>query len=87
MRISFLLFALLITISSCNKKVKETMGLDSAGPDEYKVQRGKALEIPPHYNLEEPLQLENSKHTREQLSKNLDESEKSLLEEVEQKKK
>lgn len=43
----------LIMITSCTK-MKEKVGITTTGPDEYKVQRGKALEIPPHYDLPVP---------------------------------
>ena len=84
MRISFLLFAMLIITSSCNKKIKETIGISSPGPDEYKVQRGQLLEIPPHYDLEPPTQ-ELSKYSKKSTTK-LDQGEESLLDAIEAKK-
>ncbi|AAU03872.1 DUF3035 domain-containing protein [Rickettsia typhi] len=50
----FLLFTLLFITSACNKKLKETLGLSTAGPNEYQVQRVKTLETPPHYYLIDP---------------------------------
>jgi len=50
----FLLFTVLIITSACNKKIKETVGISTSGPNEYQVQRTKALEVPPHYYLPNP---------------------------------
>ncbi len=44
----------LLFLSACNSKIKEKVGLSTIGPDEYKVQKGKSLEIPPHYELQSP---------------------------------
>lgn len=57
----FLIFIALVSISSCNRKLKETVGIVTPGPDEYKVQRSKALEIPPHYDLPSPYQTKDHK--------------------------
>jgi hypothetical protein len=84
MRISFLLLSMLIITSSCSKKVKENIGIASPGPDEYKVQRGKPLEIPPHYYLNPPTQSEQHKHSGESAT-TLDQGEKSLLDAIEAK--
>jgi hypothetical protein len=86
MRISFLLLSMLIITSSCSKKVKENIGIASPGPDEYKVQRGKPLEIPPHYYLNPPTQSEQHKHSGDNTTTTLDQGEKSLLDEIEAKK-
>ncbi|MCZ6901771.1 MAG: DUF3035 domain-containing protein [Rickettsia endosymbiont of Ixodes persulcatus] len=50
----FLLFTVLLITSACSKKLKETLGISTAGPNEYQVQRAKALEVPPHYYLPDP---------------------------------
>jgi hypothetical protein len=50
----FLLFTVLLITSACSKKLKETVGISTAGPNEYQVQRTKALEVPPHYYLPDP---------------------------------
>ncbi|CEO17385.1 hypothetical protein RMONA_05035 [Rickettsia monacensis] len=50
----FLLFTVLLITSACSKKLKETVGISTAGPNEYQVQRAKALEVPPHYYLPDP---------------------------------
>ena len=50
----FLLFTVLLITSACSKKLKETIGILTAGPNEYQVQRAKALEVPPHYYLPDP---------------------------------
>lgn len=78
----FLILTALIAVSSCSKKIKETMGVVTPGPDEYKVQRGKALEIPPHYDLPTPGAAYS---TRESLdsSVNLNDGEKELIKEIE----
>ena len=47
----FLLLTVLLITSACSKKFKETLGISTAGPDEYQVQRAKVLEVPPHYYL------------------------------------
>lgn len=54
MKKNFLLLTVLLITSACNNKLKETMGISTAGPNEYQVQRSKALEVPPHYNLPDP---------------------------------
>lgn len=56
----FLLVTVLLITSACSKKLKETVGISTAGPNEYQVQRAKALEVPPHYYLPDP---GNSKST------------------------
>lgn len=74
MRIIFLLFTTLVTLSACNKKVKETMGIMTPGPDEYRVQCNKTLEVPPHYDLPsiEKKDTKNHKvHSPKNLPKNL----------------
>lgn len=86
MRISFLLLAMLVITSSCSKKAKENIGIASTGPDEYKVQCGKTLEVPPHYSLSPPTQSKQHKNTGKEATKDLDQGEKSLLEEMEAKK-
>jgi hypothetical protein len=85
MRISFLLLAILVITSSCSKRVKENIGIDSPGPDEYKVQRGKMLEVPPHYHLNQPVQSKQQQDHSQKDTKNLDQGEKSLLDEIEAK--
>lgn len=46
-----LLFITLLLTSGCSKSLKEKIGITTSGPNEYKVQRNKSLEIPPHYDL------------------------------------
>jgi hypothetical protein len=53
MRLLLIIFSML-TLTSCNKTVKEKVGLVSIGPNEYEVTRMRELEIPPHYDLPEP---------------------------------
>ncbi|ABV74899.1 hypothetical protein A1C_03045 [Rickettsia akari str. Hartford] len=50
----FLLLTVLLITSACSKKLKETLGISTAGPNEYQVQRAKTLEVPPHYYLPDP---------------------------------
>jgi hypothetical protein len=50
--ISLVILSLLIT--ACNGRLKERIGLETRGPNEYEVESGKLLEIPPHYNLPIP---------------------------------
>ena len=54
MRIILLLIILVIT-TACSKSLKEKIGITTAGPNEYKVQRHNSLEVPPHYNLPPPV--------------------------------
>ncbi len=51
-RIIFLISLLALT-TSCGK-MKDKLGLTTTGPDEYKTQRTKTLEVPPHYDLPAP---------------------------------
>lgn len=39
---------------SCSNKTKKSMGLMPSTPDEYQLNRNKALEIPPHIDLPKP---------------------------------
>lgn len=41
----------LFMIVGCSKKMKHKVGLTTTGPDEYKVQKNKPLEVPPHFDL------------------------------------
>ncbi len=59
------------------------MGLVSAGPDEYKVQKNKSLEIPPHYYLPEPMNPASPEPEEKFLEKDgLGKEEESLLKEL-----
>lgn len=82
MRIIFLILATLIVTTACNKRVKETIGIVTPGPNEYRVQRNKPLEVPPHYELPEPVSA-ITESTISLKSKNLNEGEKALIEEIE----
>jgi len=84
LRIIFLLFTTLSITTACNSKVKETIGIVTPGPNEYRVQRNKPLEVPPHYELPEP---ENGTHELTVMSKpkNFNEGEKALIDEFERK--
>ena len=79
----FLTLAALIAISSCSKKIKETMGVVTPGPDEYKVQRGKALEIPPHYDLPTPGNAYEAQTGSDSNFQNLNAGEQELIKEIE----
>lgn len=81
MRIILLHIIALIALSSCSKKMKEKVGIVTTGPNEYKVQREKSLEVPPHYDLFEP--NDNVKNnSSNKVVDSLNESEKALLDEV-----
>lgn len=41
-------------LAACSTKFKEKVGVVTTGPDEYKVQTGKPLDVPPNYNLPTP---------------------------------
>ena len=76
---------MLALLSSCNKRVKETIGIVTPGPDEYQVQRSKAIDVPPHYYLQKPTDAPNTTDVSKVLapnSANLDEAEQALLNEV-----
>ncbi|MFY9589701.1 DUF3035 domain-containing protein [Rickettsia endosymbiont of Halotydeus destructor] len=81
MRIIFLLFTILVVTSACNKKLKETVGISTSGPNEYQVQRSKMLEVPPHYDLPAPAsqQLPNNKGY---VPGGFNEGEKALIQEM-----
>ncbi len=51
MRIIYLIITSILALSACNKKVQESVGMVTPGPNEYRVQRNKTLEMPPHYEL------------------------------------
>ena len=77
----FLLFTVLLITSACSKKIKETVGISTAGPNEYQVQRTKALEVPPHYYLPEPNNdLTSNDNVKGQGS--LNDGEKALMQDI-----
>ncbi|WP_341756924.1 MULTISPECIES: DUF3035 domain-containing protein [unclassified Candidatus Tisiphia] len=82
MRIIFWLFAILIALSACNKKVKETIGIVTPGPDEYKVERNKTLEMPPHYDLP-TIEKKDKESPKAHTPKTLNDGEQALIEEIE----
>jgi len=53
-KILVLLSVVLIT-GACSNRIKQVVGVTTPGPDEYKVQKNKSLEVPPHYDLPEPV--------------------------------
>jgi hypothetical protein len=76
---------MLALLSSCSKRVKETIGIVTPGPNEYQVQRSKAIDVPPHYYLQKPIDTPNATDVSKVLtpnSTNLDEAEQALLNEV-----
>ncbi|WP_341787762.1 DUF3035 domain-containing protein [Rickettsia endosymbiont of Cantharis rufa] len=77
----FLLFTVLLITSACSKKLKETVGISTAGPNEYQVQRTKALEVPPHYYLPDP---RNSQPTYNNIKEQgeFNEGEQALMQEI-----
>ena len=80
MRRYFLLFSSLLVLSACNNKVKETIGVVSSGPNEYKVQRNRPLEVPPHFDLPSVKSDAGSGHNKS--SKELNEGERALVDEM-----
>ena len=78
-----ILIITIFVLSSCTKRVKETIGIVTPGPDEYQVQRGQSIEVPPHYYLPKPTDTPNKQLNSKSLApQNLDEAEKALLDEV-----
>lgn len=77
----FLLFTVLLITSACNKKLKETVGISTAGPNEYQVQRAKALEIPPHYYLPQPASGKTT-HNSIKAQDEFNEGEQALMQEM-----
>ena len=49
-----------LSIVSCSNKIKQKIGVATTGPDEYQVQRMKSLEVPPNFNLNPPLEEEET---------------------------
>lgn len=80
-KIIYIIFAALI-LTSC-QKMQNKMGLTTTGPDEYQVQRSKALEVPPHYDLPDPYKThhQDDAHSGKEYD-NLSDSEKAILKEV-----
>jgi hypothetical protein len=81
MRRYFLLFTSLLVLSACGNKVKETIGVVSPGPDEYKVHRNKPLEVPPHFNLPSSVKSDAASEDYNS-SKEFNEGEKALIDEM-----
>lgn len=79
---TILLLCVLVLVSGCNKKFKETMGIATAGPDEYQVQRAKTLEVPPHYDLPVPVDQDVRVKKYVDDSQNLNKGEKALIQAV-----
>lgn len=81
MRFILLLIITLLTVTSCNKKLKEKLGVVTTGPNEYNVSRNKPLEVPPHYELPAPNETYNKSDTSEGTDK-LNEGEQELINEI-----
>lgn len=75
----YLLLTVLLITSACNKKLKERVGISTAGPNEYQVQRSKALEVPPHYYLPDPGQIP---YNNIKGQGNLNDGEQALMQEI-----
>ena len=71
----------LLLVTGCSHKSKKMLGLIETIPDEYQVKRNKALEIPPHFKLEEI----NDRAPAEKKSGKLSDSENALLKEIDDK--
>lgn len=82
MRIIFWLFATVIMLSACSKEVKETIGIVTPGPDEYKVGRNKTLEMPPHYDLP-AIKVKDKENSKSPSPETLTEGEQALIKEIE----
>lgn len=77
----FLLILALISLNACSNKVKDTLGINSSGPDEYSVGTNKPLEMPPHFNLDDiEKPKENKPHSN---NTDLNKGQASLLKELE----
>lgn len=48
------IIAAMLLISGCSQKVKQKLGITTTGPNEYAVEKQRALEIPPQYDLPAP---------------------------------
>lgn len=59
MRKYIAIMAAALLISSCSQKMKQKLGIVTPGPNEYSVEKGKSLEIPPHYDLPTPGSLQD----------------------------
>jgi hypothetical protein len=79
MKKTLLLIAVLFLSIGCSSKTKKTLGLTETMPDEYQVQRGKALEVPPHYRARDSVKKKDVLEKKKKLST----SEEALLKEVE----
>lgn len=79
-KILLLIAALFLSIG-CSSKTKKALGLTENMPDEYQVQRNKALEVPPHYSGSDSAKKKDV--TLEKKKKKLSASEEALLKEVE----
>ena len=78
------IISLLIVTAGCSNKVKEKMGLTTTAPDEFQVKRYKPLEVPPHYELNEPA-VSRSGEDKESVNKGkLSKTEKALLQDIEE---
>lgn len=79
-KIIYIMMTALVLVSC--QKIQNKMGLTTTAPDEYQVQRGKALEVPPHYDLPDPYKTHNHDNDDSKLYDNLSDSEKAILKEV-----
>jgi len=90
---TFLIIFSLLALSACSNSVKQKMGLTRTAPDEYQVDRGQHLEVPPHYELKEPADYQKPKNVKKEKVKKakkwglFSKSESALIEEIEQDKK
>lgn len=79
------IISLLIVAAGCSHKVKEKIGLTTTAPNEFQVKRYKPLEVPPHYDLNEPT-AQRSKDTADETTNKgkLSKTEKALLQDIEE---
>lgn len=44
----------LLALAGCSNKFKKKVGISTSGPNEYRVEKNKPLDFPPHYELPAP---------------------------------
>lgn len=75
----FFVSIIMSLLVSCSNNIKNTLGVSTSGPNEYRVGVNKTLETPPHFDLDQIIeQNKNNKIT----DSNLNEGQKSLLEQL-----
>jgi hypothetical protein len=44
----------ILALAGCTNKFKQKVGITTTGPNEYRVEKNKSLDFPPHYELPAP---------------------------------